>query len=289
MRNTTILALSLFLTACSFKPNPGFDPESVVDAYMDEQGVLTQEDLNNQGTLDSVDEYLNGKDVLTSDDLKDYATKNDLATLRAELTTSGGVVQLPSAIQPGTRLQAKIGATPDGARIFLGWYDSERDIDCEFSDTTEGYRCLPLDNGPETPPGPVTWNAKYPTVQPMDFYADTACTAPYFKVRGVGSNAAPGTLQKDPKYAFTWEDSTRQKIGNKVYRLVECTGSLFYKLEHYVNGDVCTSTGSGTCQAPDPRDPNPINGRNMIGMVLPQENPLLLFVGMDVVLESAGN
>ena len=44
----------------------------------------------------------------------------------------------------GSRLKARYASTPDGARIFLVWRDSELGFDCEFQKAEDGkQRCLP--------------------------------------------------------------------------------------------------------------------------------------------------
>ena len=44
----------------------------------------------------------------------------------------------------GSRLKARYASTPDGARIFLGWRDSELGFDCEFQTAEDGkQRSLP--------------------------------------------------------------------------------------------------------------------------------------------------
>jgi hypothetical protein len=47
--------------------------------------------------------------------------------------------------QSGTRIKMKVLTTPDGAKSFQGWHDTQLDIDCQFLAATDGQtRCLPL-------------------------------------------------------------------------------------------------------------------------------------------------
>lgn len=54
-----------------------------------------------------------------------------------------------SALASGTRIKARVGTTPDGAKLFLGWHDAELGVDCEFRPTKDwSTRCMPV--GPYT-------------------------------------------------------------------------------------------------------------------------------------------
>lgn len=48
--------------------------------------------------------------------------------------------------QSGLRLQRRMLVTPDGARQFVGWYDSELDENCSFRKMADGKQyCMPID------------------------------------------------------------------------------------------------------------------------------------------------
>ncbi len=65
----------------------------------------------------------------------------------------------------GSRIRARFGETPDGAKQFIGWYDSQLSINCLFAETSEGiFRCVPA---------PLLYAA---------LYADAACASPLFMV-----------------------------------------------------------------------------------------------------------
>lgn len=49
-----------------------------------------------------------------------------------------------SPIESGTRIKMRVGETPDGAKMFLGWHDAERGENCSFRVAADGKtRCLP--------------------------------------------------------------------------------------------------------------------------------------------------
>ncbi|HEY1813062.1 MAG TPA: hypothetical protein VGG74_12015 [Kofleriaceae bacterium] len=59
----------------------------------------------------------------------------------------GGSDQL-GGYQSGTRIKMRELTTPDGARQFEGWYDTQLDVDCAFFVSTDGVtRCLPAAGG----------------------------------------------------------------------------------------------------------------------------------------------
>jgi hypothetical protein len=63
----------------------------------------------------------------------------------------------------GSRIKAKVLKTADGAQAFLGWYDTELDMDCQFSSYYKAedgkIRCIP---------------SVYPSA--TNIYADPECT-----------------------------------------------------------------------------------------------------------------
>lgn len=60
----------------------------------------------------------------------------------------------------GARLKARVAVSDDGATQFLGWRDTEQNIDCAFMRASDGkLRCLPLTSGIGT------------------LFADSQCTA----------------------------------------------------------------------------------------------------------------
>lgn len=62
----------------------------------------------------------------------------------------------------GTRLRVRYGSSPDGARMFLGWYDNERKENCIVYQVGQGkMKCLPQDS-----------------VQTSVYFEDAACVHP---------------------------------------------------------------------------------------------------------------
>ncbi len=56
----------------------------------------------------------------------------------------------PALVPPwesGERLRATVRVGTNGASVLAHWYDRERDIECAFVPTADGYRCLPLVTG----------------------------------------------------------------------------------------------------------------------------------------------
>jgi hypothetical protein len=99
------LAALLVLAAC------GGDPRSEIDAGDDGTG--------DDGT---------GDDGAGDDGAGDDGAGDDVA----EYTS-------------GTRIRRRMGVTPDGARMFLGWRDTMRNEDCSFSLAADGVlRCIPV-------------------------------------------------------------------------------------------------------------------------------------------------
>jgi hypothetical protein len=275
MTRYAFLFLVLSVLGGCIKANPEFNPDKYIDEYMNEKGVVTQKDLSGEGTIQAVSDYLDGKGILTRKDLTEYATKNDLEDYvsqrdldsRGFLTqadiTNDGVVIVPNAFQAGTRLQSKSGRTDDGARMFLGWYDRTLEVDCDFVNTTEGSRCLPLNDRPSnTTPG----NTKFPEVIQMFYFSDRDCNLPIFQYKDL-TVPAPGILQDTSLYGFSWGNARLQI--EKAYKLEDCDGAtiLFEKKDSY-----CVIV-SVEC---DPRV-------YKIGRPVPLSD----FVGMSVVLETA--
>jgi hypothetical protein len=56
----------------------------------------------------------------------------------------GGGATVPPDWVSGSRLRARVQTAPDGAKAFVGWYDSQLGINCTFGVATDGVeRCLP--------------------------------------------------------------------------------------------------------------------------------------------------
>lgn len=81
-----------------------------------------------------------------------------------------------SPLASGTRIKARVGTTADGAKMFLGWFDAERGVDCEFLKAADGQtRCLPVG----------------PSVQAGKLFSDSACTTPVIRWEPEGSEPRP--------------------------------------------------------------------------------------------------
>src|SRR5262245_45947669 len=51
--------------------------------------------------------------------------------------------------QSGSRIKMRVGTTPDGAKEFIGWRDTQRNENCSFFTSTDGMRrCLPVFDEP---------------------------------------------------------------------------------------------------------------------------------------------
>lgn len=86
-------------------------------------------------------------------------------TTSAGGNATGGSMSLPegqAGYVSGARLKARFYEVDDGAKQFVGWYDSLLDIDCSFFETSLGLRCLP----------PTT------AVTLANYYLDSLCTQP---------------------------------------------------------------------------------------------------------------
>ena len=63
--------------------------------------------------------------------------------------------------QSGTRIEARVVTTPDGAKALFGWRDTLLDMNCQFGNTADGtVRCVPA------------------SVAKLGYYSDSACTIP---------------------------------------------------------------------------------------------------------------
>ena len=101
----------------------------------------------------------------------------------------------------GTRIKMRVGTTPDGAKAFLGWYDTMRGDDCTFLVASDGQRrCLPGTS-----------------VFVGSFFADNGCTQPLAYVSLSGCSSAPAA-----KYASRFDTSCT--TGGSVIRLYPVTG-----------------------------------------------------------------
>jgi len=69
----------------------------------------------------------------------------DAGTVVAPEPDAGDTGQIQSRLyKSGTRLKARVLETGDGAQQFLGWFDSELGVKCEFATAPDGKtRCLP--------------------------------------------------------------------------------------------------------------------------------------------------
>jgi hypothetical protein len=77
----------------------------------------------------------------------------------------------------GARIKMNVLNTPDGAKQFLGWHDTQLNDDCTFKKASDGVtRCLPNDMLPH-----------------LSAYSDSTCTMP--AVFGYACNPAPKYVQ----------------------------------------------------------------------------------------------
>lgn len=73
---------------------------------------------------------------------------------------------ISSMYSSGARIKATVGTTPDGAAMFVGWYDSERQEECNFFLTTRDgmKRCVP--------------DSSAALAYESGYFADSACSIP---------------------------------------------------------------------------------------------------------------
>ncbi len=89
----------------------------------------------------------------------------------AEQPDDGGEDDPLRLYKSGSRIRARFGETPDGAKQFFGWYDNQLGIDCAFVQASDGqYRCLPT---------PILY---------ISYFADSSCSTPLLAVTA-GCNA----------------------------------------------------------------------------------------------------
>jgi hypothetical protein len=116
-------------------------------------------------------------------------------------SSGGGSGQL-GGYQSGSRIKMHVWTTPDGARQFEGWYDTQLTVDCEFLMTADGVtRCVP------------------PTVG-LPAYFDAACT-----MRAVGL-----TCDQAPRYVTFATPVCPQQLESTVYPVdanVSSTGGYY--------------------------------------------------------------
>jgi hypothetical protein len=161
------LAALLVLAAC------GGDPHSEIDAGDDGAG---DDGAGDDGA---------GDDGAGDDGAGDDGAGDDVA----EYTS-------------GTRIRRRMGTTPDGAKMFLGWRDIMRNEDCNFLASTDGVsRCLP---------------AYYTTLFSFSHFSDSRCSI------GLVSGAAVCTIPPALRYVLKLEPTTCSGYG---YAVLPITGT----------------------------------------------------------------
>lgn len=95
----------------------------------------------------------------------------------------------------GSRIKMRVGVTPDGAKTFIGWYDSVRRENCGFTAASDGVkRCIPTT-------GTATFSA---------YFSDVNCSVPLaVTVRSACNNA--------PAIAIGYAYVSECPIGMSVY------------------------------------------------------------------------
>src|SRR5436190_19532853 len=79
---------------------------------------------------------------------------------------AGGGKGSSDVTQSGTRVKTRVLKTPDGAKAFAGWVDTQRNEDCDFHIAADGVmRCLPSSTSQ------VAADYGY-------YFADASCTIP---------------------------------------------------------------------------------------------------------------
>jgi hypothetical protein len=129
----------------------------------------------------------------------------------AFLVTCGGVPGANGATgdgiyKSGTRIKVKVLRSGDGAQVFAGLFDSQRQEDCVVRETTTGMRCLPI--------GIATLSTIY--------FTDETCSSSVPAV-GIGSTA--------PKYWIDWSAAG----------VVTAIGTAGAKLDSAFGGTPCSA------------------------------------------------
>jgi len=123
--------------------------------------------------------------------------------------------------QSGSRIKMRVGTTPDGAKTFIGWRDTQRNEDCQFSyKMTDGLiHCEPISAANPF----YAYNA----------FADAQCTTP---LALVPSCAMP------PKYGYSIVYPSGNNCGDYTFHLYNLgaayTGTGLYQK----SGTSCTAT-----------------------------------------------
>jgi hypothetical protein len=115
----------------------------------------------------------------------------------------------------GTRLKLRWSATPDGRRLFAGWFDSQLRADCVFYGASDGMlRCLP---------GSLTF------VHSPEF-RDSACTAPLVNSGRTVPNVYHGqTTCTAPDFVHQRDLSSGCDVRSRVFkRGSEVTGGMIF-------------------------------------------------------------
>jgi hypothetical protein len=118
----------------------------------------------------------------------------------------------------GTRLRARNLVATDGAVQFQGWHDSQLGIDCVFSPTTNGLRCLPL-------------GSTFP-----NYFGDAGCSQP---LHGETKGCSP------PSTVSAYEVRTLTCAGSNIIYTPYRVGSLFTGSVVYQQGGSCVQASAG--------------------------------------------
>jgi len=120
-----------------------------------------------------------------------------------------------------------VGTTPDGAKMFVGWHDMDRSLDCAFDIAADGKRrCLPVPTG----------------AQLGQVFSDTNCVAPLAVIKNVTGCVGPA-----PAYVMqSTPTCTGGPAGQHVYPLGPVvTGGIYF----WARPGQCATAATGN---PDP-------------------------------------
>ena len=120
-----------------------------------------------------------------------------------------------SVNQSGSRIKMNVLSTPDGAKSFSGWHDTQLDLDCNFQLAGDGAtRCLPTTDTFQT-------GAAY--------FGDAACTIPV----AIRSSC----MGSEPKHILRYPDQTTCPAGG--YRVFQAGAK--YMTGYFKSGANCTA------------------------------------------------
>lgn len=96
----------------------------------------------------TISDYRETEETNFPDRSNDDTAENADSWVDFAVDDSGGGTIQSRLYKSGTRIRARVGSTTDGAQMWMGWHDTDLDIDCAFRNTSDGrMRCVPTVTG----------------------------------------------------------------------------------------------------------------------------------------------